>query len=242
VPGVQDEFAAADVAINSGDVTDIQLVLAKPSALRGRIVFEPADAKPPHASVVRVSASHPASMAARGGFGSANDDRTFELKLSAGHVLIRAFLFGTGDWRLKRVVTADGVDVTDAGVDVPANATIDGIVVELTSRHSEVSGTVTDAGGARVRDYVVVTFAQDPQRWTAQTRYFGVSRPDVDNIFHLRLPAGDYYAAAFEELDTAFSYNDPDMLQQLRDRAVRFSVADGEKRTVNLTLSAPPVY
>jgi carboxypeptidase family protein len=242
VPGVQDEFATAEIAVNGGDVTDVQLVLTKSSTLRGRIVFAPGDAKPPQTSAVHVNASHPASMAAMGGSTTAKDDRTFELKASAGHVLIRAFIFGPGDWRLKRVVTADGVDVTDAGVDVPPNATIDGIVVELTSRHSEVSGTVSDGAGARVRDCVVVTFAQDQQRWTAQTRYFGMSRPDVYNSFHLRLPAGDYYAVAFEELDNSVSYNDPDVLQQLRERAITFSIADGEKKTVTLTLSAPPVF
>ena len=64
----------------------------------------------------------------------------------------------------------------------------------------------------------------------------------MDNTFRLRLPAGDYYAVAFEELETGVSYNDPDVLQQLRDRAITFSIADGEKKTVELTLSAPPVY
>ena len=240
--GVQDEVAIAEVTLNGGDLTDIQLVLTKASTLRGRIVFERGDAKPPQASAIRVSASHSDSIMARGGFANAKDDATFELKPSAGHLLIRAGVFGTGDWRLKRVVTADGVDVTDTGLDVPADATIDGIVVELTSRHSEVSGSVTDAGGARVRDCVVVAFAQDQQRWTAQTRYFGTSRPDVDNTFHLRLPAGDYYAAAFEELETGVAYNDPDVLQQLRDRAITFSIAEQEKKTLSLTLSAAPVF
>jgi protocatechuate 3,4-dioxygenase beta subunit len=242
VPGIQDEVATAEVTVNGGDVTDIQLGLTKASTLRGRIVFERGDAKPPQASAIRVNAFHPDSMTAMGGFANAKDDSTFEVKPSAGRVLIRAGIFGTGEWRLKRIVTADGVDVTDAGLDVAANATIDGIVVELTSRHSEVSGSVTDAGGARIRDCVVVAFAQDQQRWTAQTRYFGTSRPDVDNTFRLRLPAGDYYAAAFEELETLVSYNDPDVLQQLRDRAITFTIADGEKKTLSLTLSAPPVF
>ena len=242
VPGIQDEVASAEVTMNGGDVTDIQLVLTKASTLRGRIVFERGAARPPRASAIRVNAFHPDSMTAMGGFANAKDDSTFEVKPSAGRLLIRAGIFGTGDWRLKRVVTADGVDVTDAGLDVPANATIDGIVVELTSRHSEVSGTVSDGAGGRVRDCVVVTFAQDQQRWSAQTRYFGTSRPDMDNTFRLRLPAGDYYAVAFEELETGVSYNDPDVLQQLRDRAITFSIADGEKKTVELTLSAPPVY
>jgi carboxypeptidase family protein len=125
VPGIQDEFATAEVALNGADVTDVQLALTKASTLRGRIVFERGDAKPPLASAIRVNAFHPASMTATGGCANAKDDSTFELKPSAGRLLIRAGVFGTGEWRLKRVVTADGVDVTDTGLDVPANATID---------------------------------------------------------------------------------------------------------------------
>jgi hypothetical protein len=243
-PGIQDEVATTDVSLNGGDVSDVQLVLTKASRLRGRIVFERGDAKPPPASAIRVNAFRPATMTFGGGYANAKDDSTFEVKSYAGRLLIRAIEVASGasQWRLKRVVTADGVDVTDAGLDLPPNATIDGIVVELTSRYSEVSGTVTDAGGARVRDCLVVAFARDQQRWTAQNRYFGASRPDVDNTFHLRLPAGDYYAVAFEELEPFISYNDPDILQQLRDRAIAFSIADGEKKTLGLTLSAPPVY
>jgi hypothetical protein len=243
-PGIQDEVATADVSLNGGDVSDVQLVLTKASTLRGRIVFERGDAKPPQASAIRVSAVHPATMTFGGGYANAKDDSTFEVKSNAGRLLIRAaeVVSGASNWRLKRVVTVDGVDVTDAGLDMPVNATIDGIVIELTSRYSEVSGSVTDAAGARVRDCIVVAFAQDQQRWTAQNRYFGASRPDVDNTFHLRLPAGDYYAVAFEELEAFISYNDPDMLPQLRDRAIAFSIGDGEKKTLSLTLSAPPVY
>ena len=55
------------------------------------------------------------------------DNGTFELKASAGHALMRAGVFNSrGDWRLKRVLTADGADVTDDGFDIPANATVEG--------------------------------------------------------------------------------------------------------------------
>ena len=170
------------------------------------------------------------------------DDGTFEIKASAGHALMRAGVFNARDWRLKRVLTADGADVTDAGFDIPANATVEGFVVELTSRYAEVSGTVVDAAGAAVRDCIVVVFAQDPLRWSAMTRYVAVSRPDQDNVFHVRLPPGDYYAVAFELDDPSVSVTDPDVLQQLRERGTKITIAEGEKKTLALTLSEPPVF
>jgi hypothetical protein len=56
------------------------------------------------------------------------------------------------------------------------------------------------------------------------------------------MPAGEYYAAAFELDDPSVSLNDPDIFQQLRDRATRLSIGEDEKKTLTLTISEPPVY
>jgi len=172
-----------------------------------------------------------------------NDDWTFELKTGGGRTLLRGGLAGPGDWRIDRVVTADGADITDTGFDLPNSGTVDGVVVVMTTRHNQITGTVVDESGAPVRDCVVVLFAQDPQRWTPGTRFLAVSRPDSDNVFHARVPAGDYLAAAFEQVETAGpAFTDPDILQQLRDHAVPFSIGPTETRTLDLHLGAPPVY
>jgi Carboxypeptidase regulatory-like domain len=244
--GGQDEFAAADVTIAGGDVSDLQLVVAKPSIIRGRVVFENGSgrAKPPAASAVRVSILHPtvSPMSAFAGTATPKDDGTFEARTGAGQSLVRVGVFGTGDWRLARVLTADGADVIDAGLDVPTNGAVEGIVIQMTSAHNELTGTVVDAAGGKVRDCVIVVFARDPQRWTAGTRFFGLSRPDVERVFHMRLPAGDYLAAAFDDSDTAGQYDAPEILQQLREHAIAFTIGETEKKAIELPLGAPPVY
>jgi hypothetical protein len=237
-PAAADDSARADISVTTGDVSGIQLVTTKPSILRGRIVFEPGDRPPPPPTALSLFMTGTPS----GGSGRIERDSTFEIKTSAGLGRIRGSVSGSTDWTLRRVVTADGRDVIDSGLDVPANATIEGLVVEMTSRHSEVTGTVVDAAGAHVRDCVVVVFAQNADRWTAQTRHFAVSRPNADDIFTARVPPGDYYIAAFEDADTPGSWNDPEILQQLRERAVKFSIAEGGKQTLELALGPPPVY
>lgn len=234
--------ATADVTVSSADVKDLQIVAVKPSSLRGRVVFDAGAAKRPTPAAVRLNVVRSNVPGTMQGIDTPKEDWTFEIKTAAGHILMRPGVFGTGDWRLKRVLTADGVDVTDAGLEVPANANVDGLVIELTARYAEISGTVVDAAGASVRDCVVVVFAQDQGRWTPGTRYFGVGRPDTEDVFHVRIPAGDYYAAAFELEDPAVSLNDPDILQQLRDRATRVSIDEAGKKTLALTLGEPPVY
>jgi hypothetical protein len=242
VVGAPDEIATADVTVSTADVTDVQMVAVKPSTLRGRVVFDAGGVKPPAPATVRLNVVHPNGLSTMPGIDTPKDDWTFEIKTTAGRVLIRTKVFDAGDWRLKRVLSGDGAALTDTGFDVAANAIVDGLVVELTSRHSELSGTIVDAAGANVRDCVVVAFAQDQRRWTSQSRYYGLARPDQDNVFHLRIPAGDYNAVAFQLDDPSVSLNDPEILQQLLDRATKVSIGDAEHKTLALTLSEPPVY
>jgi len=237
-PAGADDSAQADISVTTGDMSGVQLVATKPSILRGRVVFEPGDVKAPAPTAITIIVT--GAMTARSG--NPDRDSAFEIKASAGTTRIRATVFGTGDWTLTRVLTANGTNVIDTGLDVPASATIDGLVLEMTSRHSEVTGTVVDAAGAHVRDCVVVVFAQDAERWTAQTRYFAVSRPNADEVFTARVPPGDYYVAAFEDADVQASWNDPEILQQLRERATKFSIAKGGKYTLEVPLGPPPVY
>jgi Carboxypeptidase regulatory-like domain len=246
VPGMQDEFAAAEVTVNGSDITGVQLVAVKPSTIRGRIAFDGRDAKPPAPSAMRVNAMHPtpSPVPPMPGGAAPKDDWTFEFKTSAGPTIVRAGLSAPpGEWRLDRVLTGDGADVTDAGFDVPVGGTIEGIAVVMTTRHNEITGTIVDESGALVRDCMVVAFAQDPQRWTPGTRYLGVGRPDADGAFRFRVPAGDYFIVAFEQPDAVGpSYYDPDILQQLREHAVSFSIGATEKKTLDVRLGAAPVY
>jgi hypothetical protein len=146
----------------------------------------------------------------------------------------------TAPWRLNRVIVND-IDVGDTGIDVPPNATIENVFVEMTNHSNEASGRVTDGDGHAVRDCEVIVFAQDPARWTVQTRYLGVARPGVDDLFHVRLLAGDYYAVAMSDVE-ANAWTDPEFLAQARDRATKFSIADGEKKALDLPLSPAPVF
>ena len=111
----------------------------------------------------------------------------------------------------------------------------------MTSHSNEASGRVTDNDGNTVRDCTVIVFAQDPVHWTVQTRYLSVARPGLDDLFHVRLLAGDYYGAAMTDVETN-AWTDPEFLAQARQRATKFSIADGEKKTLDLTVSPAPVF
>jgi hypothetical protein len=179
------------------------------------------------------------------------DDGTFEISLQPGHVLIRGAMTGgpavpppgpnsPSPWRIRRVLMND-VDVADTGIDVAGGVTVENVVVEFTNRVSSASGRVTDADGKTVRDCYVIVFAQDPVHWTVQTRHLSVSRPAQDDLFHARLLPGDYYVVAMSDVEVN-AWTDPEFLSLARERATKFSIADGETKTIDLAVSPAPVF
>jgi hypothetical protein len=240
------ESASADITVTGADLTDVVLAVTKPSLVRGRIVFtESATATaPPAATSIDLGASRESSLG-QGTWTPARieSDGTFELSVAPGRVQLRGFpRLPAGDrpWRLSRVLM-NGVDVFDTGIDVPANGRLDNVIVELTNHVGEASGRVTDADGNVVRDCYVIVFAQDPAHWTVQTRHLSVARPAADDLYRARLLPGDYYAVAMSDVENG-AWTDPEFLALARDRATKFSIADGENKTLDLRLiAAPPI-
>jgi hypothetical protein len=231
MPGVE-ENAVANVTVTDGDVNDVQLVAAKGSAIRGRVLVE-RGATPPKASTLRLFGSSNEPMFG-GGQATVNDDFTFEMKAPAGHYTIR-MMGPNNDWRLH-AVRLNGLDVTDSGFDVPVNGSVSDVAVEVTSKPTGATGKILDDNGQPVRDAWVVLFAQDPQRWSTPTRFISAGRPNLNNVYTVQVPAGEYFAVALTDVEPG-EWNDPDFLGPLRDRATRVTVADGANTTVDLKLS-----
>ena len=95
-----------------------------------------------------------------GGSGTVKADGTFELRGLTGTRLIRAVALPPG-WMLKSV-TVNGADVTDTGVEFKPGEAVTGLEVVLTSKVTEVSGTVKGSNGQPVKDYTLVVFSDEP--------------------------------------------------------------------------------
>jgi hypothetical protein len=236
-PGGQ-ETATVTVTVDGRDVNNVQLIATKLSTIRGRVTFEQGG-RPPQASSIHITAMRSDSMINGGANVTVKDDLTFEMPVAAGRVFVRSPPTSP-DWRLNRVLL-NRDDVTDAGIDVPVNGSVSDVVVELTNHLSPLTGRVSDADGAVVRDCLVIVFAQDPAHWTPGTRYLVAFRPGLDDLFHARMPAGDYYAVAIPEVDPGV-WTDPEFLSQVRDRATKLTLVAGETKTVDLPLSPPPAF
>jgi carboxypeptidase family protein/polysaccharide lyase family 4-like protein len=239
-PSLDNETAMATVTVTGEDVTGIHLQGVKPIVASGRIVVDPAQAKSLQPSMLRIAVA-PAkpddAFMGPGGVGKVNDDFSFEIKSRPGQQLIRlnAAVASLG-WSTK-AVRYNGVDVTDSGIDFRPAEDLSGIEIELTNHPTEISGIVTDARGEMKKDYTVVIFARDEQRWSMTSRYIGTSRPDQDGRFKVRsLPPGEYYAIALEYVEPGES-SDPEFLARVRALGTTLSLNEGETKTIELKMS-----
>jgi hypothetical protein len=164
-----------------------------------------------------------------------NDDLTFEMKAAPGQ--FRVVMFNQPPGWAVRAVRYRGTDVTDTGIEVRPSEDLAEVEVELTNRPTDLSGVVTNAKGEAIKDYSVIVFPQDSDKWTPNSRYMRTSRPDQDGRYKVTgVPAGQYLVIALDYLDQN-DWNDKDFLEKIRSKATTFSLNDGETKSVDLRIT-----
>ncbi len=119
----------------------------------------------------------------------------------------------------------------DFEIDAGGNATLH---ITLTDVHTAISGTLQTPAGAPASDVFVIAFPADRARWAPYSRRIKAVRPGVDGRYAISdLPAGEYLLAAITDIDQD-EWQAPGFLDQLVAGAVKFTLADGESRVVNL--------
>ena len=158
-------------------------------------------------------------------------DGTFRLSNLSGASLVRAFNLPDG-LMVQRIV-AGGLDVSDVGVEMVQDLSVDVVV----GRQTELRGTITTRRGTLVPGMSVALFAQDPRRWTIpDTPYVRTVAAGADGIFRASgLPAGRYYAAPIvTHMESQSSSLDD--LDVLIARATPFDLADGEQKVITVRI------
>jgi protocatechuate 3,4-dioxygenase beta subunit len=237
--GSDNEVGSLPITVGGEDLTNVVLVTAKGASATGRVTFE-GGAPPTNLTNIRVmpvsaDAGDAGPTMVFGGPNGLKADGTFEVKGLVGTRLLRLMNVPAG-WTVKSV-RVNGTDVTDTGIEFKPGETVSGVEIALSSKLSQVSGTVTGASSEPVKDYTVVVFADDPQRWTLPgSRYVAGRRPDLNGKFEVKpLPPGSYYAAAVEYLPDG-DWNDPEVLERLKVNAKRFTLDEGESKTLELKI------
>jgi protocatechuate 3,4-dioxygenase beta subunit len=232
----QREFGSAALSVAGDDITGLVIAGSRGAKAAGTVTFG-RGAHPDGATNVRVTA--PATdngpMPSMGMSG-VKDDGTFEVDGLVGNHIFRVNNPPRG-WMLKSVFY-NGQDVTDGGIDFKPGEDVPGIEIDLTSSTQSVVGTVSSDTGEILKDYTVVIFAADPQKWPlAQNRWITSARPAQDGLYRVAsLPPGEYYAIAVDYVAQG-EWQDPEWLARASKKATKFTLDEGANKTLDLKLA-----
>ena len=242
VAGGQLEFASLPLSVTGEDISNVTILTTPGISVSGHVVFEGQKSQQAGSTRGLQITAAPVTgqqsimgMAGRAlGGGRVADDGSFELRGVLGSQLIRVGGVPTG-WTLKSI-SVNGEDITDRAFEFKSGNNVTGVVVTLTDRLTDLSGSVRDSKGQAMTDYVLVIFPDDAKLWTGQSRYIRTARPNQEGTFSLKgLPPGRYLAAPLESLENG-AQNDPALLEQLRPRAKSFTLNEGAPVTLALDM------
>jgi protocatechuate 3,4-dioxygenase beta subunit len=205
------------------------------SSLRGRIVVDQgssADAFQPEYFSLKRMLSDGRYVEAEIG-----PDRTVAFTGLAGDG--RAWIWHNRDygWFLKSVLL-NGRDVTEGTFALPRGEATSGLQVLVTQSAASVTGVARDADGAAVSGYQALIFADDPARWTPDSRFVAAAFSDDRGRFQIGgLPSGRYRVVALESAEPVHT-SDPVFLGRLRDGAISVTLREGEAQSLTLPLAA----
>ena len=231
-------WAATEIAVDGKNVSDIVLALQPAFSMSGRIEFKGAAAQTPSDLTrmrVSLTPSDPGGSGrtlAAAAPGRVDETGRFTIDgIVPGRYRVSAG--GATGWTLESAIVG-GQDALDFPLDIRSSQNLAGAVVTFTDQQTTVTGTVTNSQGQAVSDYTLIVYPTDQRYWLPQSRRIRSIRPATDGTFTLTgLPAGDYRIAP--ELDPEpGSWFDATFLQQLDGTSERFSLTDGEKKTLSL--------
>jgi hypothetical protein len=198
-------WANVPVTVGDADVRDLRVSLQTGTRVIGHIEFDSADGHRP-ASLKDLELEfdradgRTLSVQTQREIDVAEDGSFQSVEVAGGKYFIRASRTPAG-WSFQSA-TWRGKDVSVVPLECPADVN-DGVVVVLTDRPAEVSGTVTTRDGAPDPTAAVMIFPRDPEAWIdfgANPRNIVMSRVDTSGRYVAKgLPPGEYLIVAVDD-------------------------------------------
>jgi hypothetical protein len=226
-----------DFFVGDADVSGVILQFDRGVAVTGRLML-PGGSTPADFTRVRLGLAPVDSLASFGPAPPAatiQPDGAFKFDgIAAGKWRVTGSL--PGGWSLRSAIL-DGHDTLDVPFDVGRGQALSGLVVTVTDRPTEISGTLRDAAGQLTSEYSMAAFSTDRSLWTsAPRRVSNAVRLSSDGRYRVvGLPPGEYYLSAISDFDPA-QLGDPAFLESLISQSVKVTLGEGERRVQDLKI------
>jgi hypothetical protein len=234
-------WAATEVAVDGEDIGGISLRLQETLTLSGRLQFEGSTTTPDMRSIriTLIASQTPGAVTTGVEQAQADASGAFSFDgVAPGRYRLSATIpsanaYGAA-WQLKSSIVR-GQDAAETPIEIRESIT--GVVITLTDRVSQIEGVVQDASGKAIPDYGVLAFTADRASWPSLSRRVRFTKPDADGKYFMpNLPPGDYFICAIDDVEPGEWY-DPTLLDRLSRGALRITLAEGEKKTLDLRLA-----
>jgi hypothetical protein len=132
----------------------------------------------------------------------------------------------------------NGIDVIDRPIEFQSGAVVEGLELVFTQKGAELSGTVTADRGTLPPETSIVLFPMDETLWRENSRFVRSVRPDKNGTYRFRsIPAHDNYLLVAATNLEPMQFMDPEFLREMRDRALRLTVYENEKKVQNIRMA-----
>ena len=226
-----------EVIVDGKDTPPISIVLRPGRSISGRVALD--FAQPPTGAAARTPTTisiQPAPQA--GGYPAFNTSPTVQVDPDGTFTLPgirpgRYFLRASGPGTVRSVMWS-GLDTLDFPLEVDTEHDVANVVITLTDKLSELSGTVTDSVGKAGYDFTVIAMPVDNRLWIPGSRRVRAARANAEGQYTFRgLPPGEYRLAPMIDFDPATQYDFP-QLQQLSRSGVPVTIVGAGKTVQNL--------
>jgi len=244
-------WAQLDVSADRSSMGPVAVRLEPGLTVTGRVAFSGTAQLPRNLSRTRLSlrATHQAPASARSiaPLGSVapiylRQDGTFEFRdVAKGRYRLTVMLEeGTAATWWPRSAILGERDLLDSDAEITGETAREGIIISLTDRHTELSGTLLDSAHAPVSDVFFILYSADRQFWGPSSRRVRAVRPDLAGKYYISdLPPGDYFLCALTDVDQD-EWEDPGFLERRLNVSLRISLAEGEHKIQDLRLGSAP--
>ena len=209
-------WAATEIAVDGRDQPDVQLVLQPGVTVAGRIVTD-TGAEVPYSRMSLGLSPIGAQKNEMAIVGPAAVDAAgrFTIKgVSPGRYRLTVMGGLPGGYSLASAVFG-GQDILDMPLEMSGGPGPGDGLVTLTTKTTELTGTIQDAAGQPASGVTVIVFPSEERFWTPESRRIQGVRPATDGRYVVRsLPPGDYRLVVVSDVEPG-RWFDPSFLRQL---------------------------